>query len=71
VEIDLRGKNHETHLTYHSCLKKKSFNLHAAETVVQKLFEQGRLMYFYKCALCCSIHLTSKPPMGDSVLRII
>jgi len=56
-------KQLENKLIY-SCIRKKSFSLKAAETVITKLMQDKRLMYYYRCELCNAYHLTSKEPKG-------
>jgi len=49
-------------IIHRSCIEKKSFKLEAVNKVIDKLMEQGTIMYYYHCPLCSSYHLTKNPP---------
>jgi hypothetical protein len=53
-----------SHRVVFSCLRKKSFSKKAADAAIERLAEQKKLYFYYKCELCGAFHLTSKEPIG-------
>jgi hypothetical protein len=64
--------NHHISVFLKSCGHKARLSQEKAEELVDKAFSQKILLYYYKCGLCKSRHLTSSPPdeeAGEKVLR--
>lgn len=45
-----------------SCTNKKAFNLKKADQIVTSYLERKELMFYYKCPICKSYHLTKNEP---------
>lgn len=54
-----------------ACNRKSNLNKEEADRIVDDHASQGRLMYYYKCQMCCSYHLTKQPSVSDQRLNII
>ena len=44
------------------CLTKSNLTLERADDIVTKAMHNGLTLYYYKCNVCSSYHLTSKCP---------
>lgn len=47
-----------------SCLSKANLQQDLADKIVDKAAKEGLCLYYYKCKLCNSFHMTSKIPTG-------
>lgn len=45
-----------------ACLRKANLSLEEADRIVDLWASQGKLLYYYKCEFCLSIHLTRTMP---------
>lgn len=54
-----------------SCLSKSNLTEAEANRIVDLHFVEGNLMYYYKCAICSSFHLTSREPLEELDIKVI
>ncbi len=50
------------------CLRKSNLQEEQANRIIDEELTRGRVLYYYKCPLCSSHHITSQPP-GEIFLR--
>lgn len=49
-------------LIVRSCLYKRNLSLDKANNIVDAFAKQNMILYYYKCQLCSSYHLTKRVP---------
>lgn len=45
-----------------SCANKANLQEEEADSIVTAAAKEGRLLFYYKCQMCCSYHLTKSTP---------
>lgn len=60
------------HFFHASCLRKENLTEEEANLIIDKIaIEQKRAVYYYKCQICKSYHLTSQIPEQKYKMEII
>jgi hypothetical protein len=60
------------HYFERACLSKSNLTEEEANSIIDKRVREDNLvLYYYKCPLCSSIHLTSREPNHETNLEVI
>ncbi len=57
-------------IAWKACLRKQNLSEETANRIVDQAASEGNVVYFYKCTLCLSFHITGSPPLPEDKLNL-